>query len=374
MTTTASCVTPDSLAAIVCGDPTAWPDAGLPPRDFVRACQEHGVTALLDRRVRAGREACPPALAAALTRCGRASVAAELSTAAATAEALDALAANGVVPVLFKGTALAYAVYDAPHLRPRGDTDVMIRPDDYAVVQRVLAAFGYVEPVSCQQLLGQARFACTTAAGVEHALDVHWRISSQSAFADLLTYDELAAEAIAIPALGPRARAAGRVHALLLACVHPVMHHRNADLIIWCYDIHLLASQLTAREWLEFPALACRKHVGTICAQQLARAAARFHTTLPEDVLSKLAAGAGEPTAEYLSANRGWLQELVSNVRHARGWRQRLRLFRDVFFPDRDYMFRSYGVAPVHEGSFVLSFLHLLRLTKGLFRVATGLK
>jgi hypothetical protein len=279
-----------------------------------------------------------------------------------------------VVPVLFKGTALAYTVYDAPHLRPRGDTDVMIRPGDYAGAQRVLSALGYAEPVSCQQLLGQVRFACETAAGVESAIDIHLRISSQTAFADLLTYDELLEGSIAIPSLSSRARAAGHVHALLLACVHPVMHHRNADLIIWCYDIHVLASRLTDRQWLEFVDLARRKQVAEICAGQLGRAAARFGTRLPEQVIAALAADKGEPTAEYLAANRAWRHELASNVRHAHGWRQRLRLFRDVLFPDRDYMLRSYGLAPRHWGSLVLPFLHVHRLTKGLLRVVIGSK
>ena len=373
--TPAACLTADSLAAIIRGESVAWPGPGMSPREFVDVCEEHGVTGLVARRLRAGGMTCPEPLAEAITRSGRGSVAAELSTAAATAEALDALAAKAVVPVLFKGTALAYAVYDAPHLRPRGDTDIMVRPGDYAVVQRVLAPLGYVEPVSCQQLLGQARFVCSTPAGVEHALDVHWRISSQTAFADLLTYDELLAGSIAIPALGSRARAAGRVHALLLACVHPVMHHRNADLIIWCYDTHLLASQLTDSEWREFADLSSRKRVAAICAEQLMRAAARFHTVLPDAILSRLIAGkGGEPTAEYLAANRGWLQELGSNVRHARGWRQRLRLLGGVLFPDRDYMLRTYGIAHWRSAPLVLPLLHVHRLVIGVAKVVTGAK
>src|SRR4051812_26187372 len=39
----------------------------------------------------------------------------------------DALAAEQIVPVLLKGTALAYTVYPTPGCRPRSDTDLMIQ-------------------------------------------------------------------------------------------------------------------------------------------------------------------------------------------------------------------------------------------------------
>src|SRR4051812_38011046 len=48
---------------------------------------------------------------------------------------LAALASRGVHPLIVKGTALAYSIYDAPELRPRGDTDVLIDPNDIDAVR-----------------------------------------------------------------------------------------------------------------------------------------------------------------------------------------------------------------------------------------------
>ena len=39
------------------------------------------------------------------------------------------------------------------------------------------------------------------------------------------------------------------VHALLVACIHRVAHHRGTERLIWLLDIHLLASRLEEREW-----------------------------------------------------------------------------------------------------------------------------
>src|SRR5260370_18599962 len=73
--------------------------------------------------------------------------------------------------------------------------------------------------------------------GLVHTFDFHWKISTQSVFADLLVFDEIAAVAMSLPALGAHARTAGPLHALLLPCIHPVMHHRNAESPIWIYSI-----------------------------------------------------------------------------------------------------------------------------------------
>src|SRR6185436_20595414 len=52
---------------------------------------------------------------------------------------LDAIAARGVVALLLKGTPLAYEIYAAPELRPRGDTDLLITRDSLdAVCETVL--------------------------------------------------------------------------------------------------------------------------------------------------------------------------------------------------------------------------------------------
>ncbi len=147
-------------------------------------------------------------------------------------------------------------------------------------VKRVMTALGYVEPALSDGELLFCQFQMTREdhLGVGHVFDVHWKISTQTVFADVLTYDELAASAAPVPALGPHARTTGGVHALLLACIHPVMHHQNADRLIWLYDIHLLVDRLSEVELERFASLARQKRVAAICLHQLLLTRARFRT------------------------------------------------------------------------------------------------
>ena len=225
------------------------------------------------------------------------------------ASVLDALAAAGIRPILIKGVPLAYTLYDAPRLRPYADVDALVRREEVDAIKRVMTALGYVEArLSGGELLfGQFQLMKRDAFGVDHAFDFHWRISTQSLFADVLAYDEVAAAAESLPALGLAARRAGFIHSLLLACIHPAMHHRNAIRTIWLHDIQLLASRLAGADLDRFAELAIERRVAAICASQLALAAARLGTAIPERLLARLQAQrSSEPSAVYLRPDRRW--------------------------------------------------------------------
>ena len=128
----------------------------------------------------------------------------------------------------------------------------------------------------------------STAFGVCHVFDIHWKISTQAVFDGVLTYDEMLPRAQPAPGLGPHAMTAGAVDALLLACIHPVMHHRNEQRVLWIYDIHLLAGRLSAHQFAEFTRLARQKQVAGICAHQLRLAQTVFQTALPPGVIADL--------------------------------------------------------------------------------------
>src|SRR5262249_16149235 len=145
-------------------------------------------------------------------------------------------------------------------------------------------------PLQKTTRLGAVRFDC------------HWRISTQAVFADVLTFDELAPRAIALRALGPHARTLAAADALLLACIHPAMHHRNAQSLLWLYDIHLLAASLSVDDFERFVERAIAKRVSAICGHQLRLASTRLGTCVPPHVVDRLTAvDRQEPSAAYLS-------------------------------------------------------------------------
>lgn len=274
------------LSALVNGERVAWQMLGVTSGEFLEACAAEDLIGLVHQRLRTWSEEgdWPRTLCANLAQQARSETAKELVRRQELISVLDALADAHVHPILLKGTPLAYDVYSAPASRPRQDTDLLVRRVALDAVCCAMTQLGYTAP-TCSDgefVLCQFAMAKEDRFGVAHAFDFHWKISTQSVFADLLTYDELAADAVPVPALGPHARAAGPVHALLLACLHPVMHHRNVERLIWVYDIHLLASRLSAAELERFADLAVAKRVGAICAHELAIARARFWTSIPD--------------------------------------------------------------------------------------------
>jgi hypothetical protein len=316
----------DAFAAVLRGETVGWGSVGATAADFAAACREQDLMGLVYRRLSgSGWRNWPRDVRTAVEREARAAAAAELLRKREVTVALNGLAAHGIRPILLKGTPLAYTVYESPSQRPRGDTDLLIPRDQVNRAREVMARLGYGATNYCdgELLFRQFELARADRFGVDHRFDVHWQISTQAAFADLLSYAELDAEAVPVPGLGPNARAAGPIHALLLACVHPAMHHRNVERLIWLYDIQLLAARLRPADLERFAELAIDRGVAAICASELARARARLGADIPPHIMARMSRTAGEPTTVYLEPGRRWHHELVANIRGLSRWSDR---------------------------------------------------
>ena len=279
-----------ALAPFLAGATSRWPDLRISADDLMAICDAEELSPLVHHRL-AGSSACgewPDALREALAERARAHAGEELLRGAETRMVVDALASADVLPVLIKGTPLAYTVYDAPVLRARSDTDLLIASTDVDCAREVMRSLGYVTTVHCSDLFSQFEVQKVDRFGVPHAFDVHWSISTQPVFAELLTYDELLARAVPVPALGDAAVTPRLIDALLLACVHPVMHHYNVERVLWIYDVHLLAARLSPDELEELARLARTKKVAGICAHQLRLAQTVFGSSVPEAVYASL--------------------------------------------------------------------------------------
>jgi hypothetical protein len=364
-------------AAVLRGDPGTRPSEVVPPRDFLDWCRDQDLIPLVNAVSRAGRLAGWPAelrerLAADASRCA----ARELAARIALDAALEALHAQGVRPVLFKGTALAYTAYRHPHLRPRNDTDLFIDRRDIEVVRATLGAAGYAEPNYCdgELLFCQFELQKTDPLAMTIALDFHWKISTQAAFADLFTYEELRGTSLPVPALSAHARVAAGPEALVLACVHPAMHHRNDLRLIWLYDLHLLYAGLSGAERIRFEDLARTRKVAAICGHQLRRAHELLGTPVDAAMLERLERTTGEATAIYLDDSRRWGDDLATNLRTLPGWRARLRLLREVTLPRPSYMLAKYNISSATAGVVLLPALYAGRLAIGMWKIMAGRK
>jgi len=257
---------------------------------------------------------------------------------------LEALAKEGIRPLLMKGAALAYSHYYEPHLRPRCDTDMLILQEQIDTARTVLSTMGYREPnaISGDLVTGQLMMTKAYDNAVLHCCDIHWKVSNALAFADLLSYQEAEQQEIAIPNLCAHACGLGHIHALLLACVHRVAHHDNNERLIWLYDIHLLVSTMSRKQLHQFVELALTKKVGAVCRQGLELARSYFATSVPAEAMSELSRQPFELTCGYLKKDRRRIDSLISDLRSLPGWRPRLRLLLEHTFPAPEYMLRRY--------------------------------
>jgi hypothetical protein len=365
-----------AVAAFVAGSPRRWSDLNIGEDALLELCRAEDLSALCFHRLSQSAVTAdwPPRVCEFLSETARVQAGEELLRGAETRAVLDTLTRAGLSPILIKGTPLAYTVYDAPALRPREDTDLLIAHEDVEAARRLLVSLGYSATVQCHDLFSQFEMQKVDGFGVCHAFDVHWKISTQPVFDRVLTHGEMLPRARPVPALGPHAMTAGLVDALLLACIHPVMHHQNAERVLWAYDAHLLALQLTADDFDDFVRHARQKRVAAVCARQLQRAQTLFHTTVPADVLAALSAVPDEPSADYLASQRRWHHELASSVRGLPRFGDRVRLLRDVLLPSPSYMLGAYGLRGKALGPWLLPALYVHRNLRGAWKILMGKK
>lgn len=341
----------DAIADVICGG-----EAGVAvlarqtPESLSAIAEEHGVLPLVADRL-ARRSGSRSSRLDWIERSAAREVAADLMVEIELREVLGALEQQGARVLVMKGSQLAYSHYPQPHLRPRIDTDLLIATADRPVVDTVLRTSGYVStpPVGGDLVMLQRIYA-KDRPGVRCQVDVHWRLANPAVFADVLTFDEADAEAVALPALSASARGLCDRHALLVACVHRVAHHYDDGCLIWLYDIHLIASRLTASDWDRFTCMAASRGVAAVCRVSLERAIHRFRTPVPDRVLDHgpLAVDTGEEvTARYLRPGRRPIEAVVDDLRSLRAWPERWRLIREHAFPSAAYMRDVYAPASV---------------------------
>jgi len=294
----------------------------------------------------------PESLRVALRNCVQQCAAIELAHRREVTGVLDALAARGIDAVVLKGAALAHTLYPEPWLRPRSDTDLLIRAAQRRAVFELLEQQGYCRAESAGGDLASAE-ASFSKAGSLLPLDVHWRISNSPLLSPMAEFQELHARALPVPPLGPHARGPGAVDAVLLATAHRAAHHqvpfytgaraRCGDRLIWLYDLHLLVPALTPAQLGELAQRAARHRLAGLCLDALQAAHEAFGTALPTTLADDLAHAASrpEPSMAFLRGGRRGL--LLAELRALPRWRERWRWLREHALPPSDYMLRKYA-------------------------------
>ena len=365
------------ISATLRGEDVSWcgNNGAAFAETFLERCDYHGVGALLNEQLQ-NRGGWPAFVLDALHSRALAQTMWELRHQHVLRGLLAALTKCGIHPVIFKGTALAYSHYANPALRARGDTDVIVGPQERSRAADVLTSQGFELSigVSGEFISYQSNYTLKASGSGTHDMDVHWRINNSEVLSQLFSYEDLNSSAVPLPDLCPDAMAAGPVHALLLACMHRAVHKQSpyyvngaayysGDRLIWLYDIHLLASTFTSAQWQEFLNEARHKGLCATCLEGLQRARVCFHTSTPEFVPAALAKpGRSERVAVYLNASQ--LRRTQMDFRAIEGARNKLRFMRELAFPSASYMRAKYRKAP----TFWLAWLYARRAVGGVVK------
>lgn len=325
----------EEVVAFLRGRP--WPPSH--PPSFAAAAIRHGVAPLL---MKAGASAWlpPPEAAMLADEARRQAVVAELRD-RQLRDALEALHAAGAQALVMKGSHLAHTYYAESYLRPRGDSDLLVRAADRDVAARALGAAGYrlEKGANNRRVLGQMVFDRPGAAAA--SLDLHWRIVAPIRVARLFDVEQLFSRAVPIPALGLTAKGPGTADALAIACVHQVAHHPGDHLLLWAYDLHLLMASLGRAEVAAFLSEVCPRRLARTCLGALEPAARWFPSQTANDLIERLH---GCAAAEPALAPRRKIDDLRADLASL-AWRERPVLIFHHLFPPAEYMRTTYAPA-----------------------------
>ncbi len=276
------------------------------------------------------------------------------------AELLQAFHAAAIDVLVLKGAALAYSVYAHPAHRPRTDTDLLVRAEQRAAAVGLLNAHGYrsASTSAHDPLARQMSFSVDGPTGL--TIDLHFALANQPEFAELFSFDELAAHAIELPRLSPIARGLHPEHALLHAVIHYYAHLPAATRpAIWLLDIALLARGLDAAGWLSLDERVHEAGCSALVATAIETTRSWFVCPCPPELLATWTGRAG---AEWRSVraqpDEPALRELGLALRAMPSTPERLRYLWRRLFPTAAWMRALHG--PLGPAGLVLAYLRRL--------------
>lgn len=363
------------LATALRGEEVVWPAEramGEIDRAVVEQAFYHGVAGLLVEQAE-NLVGWPQEVVEALREQARALAMWEMRHKLVLANLLTALAHEGIVAIVLKGTALAYDLYENPATRARGDTDILVAKADLDHARSILRELGFNRDATCPEIPGemhlQEMWPHFSEDGSRHEIDLHWQTMNFPALDGILSFADCSRDLQKLRRLCDAALGMDRVNMLVHACVHRAKHllhpyfiegeaYFGGDRLIWAQDIHLLANALSDPEWADFYASAEQQGVAVLCLEGLWLAQARLGTVIPAMVLEKLAAAPSKTRATTYLLHSGQFARAWSDTLAVPGIRRRLSFLFSRAFPSQAFMRARYPSMQSHP----VILLHFWRL------------
>jgi len=314
----------------------AQPRADAPP-GWLAFARQQGVLGLLSAR----RSALEPAARERLAQLAMAHLAREQELKRVAA----LLQAESIELIAFKGAAVSQWLYHPAYLRPRSDSDVLVRAELAPRLLKVLKKHGFEGILSANSgpVLAECSVARLDAYGVRQVLDVHWCVNSHPRLRHLLGFAELRSRAAASP-YGSAIWLPDPLDQLFLSVVHLYGHQRGEPAkLIWWVDIDQMWRHFDQTQRAAFVEQALSKGLGALSAAALAHVAQQLDTPVAASDLQRLIANfSAEPSARLITY-RGRLIELTDDLASLPGWAARVAWLKDLALPPRAYLEQRYG-------------------------------
>jgi len=269
---------------------------------------------------------------------------------AALAEAVPALRAAGIEPLLLKGPAIAHWLHDDPNERAYGDVDLLVPVAAISRARDTLLALGYDEPFADSRSEEQAQHAATFVRGPV-AVDLHWEL-------DLMPHPDayrlLGRGAAPLQVAGVEVLAPPPAALVVIVALHAAQHGHTATPAT--ADLRRAIARVDIETWRDAARLA--REAGVISALRAGlgtvdggdRLAAMLE--LPDQV----PVGLRMRSESLRGVNR--IEALLA----ATGWRRRLGLLMSTLFPSPAFM--RYVDPRARRGRLALLTAYAMRLPR----------
>ncbi len=291
---------------------------------------------------------------------------------------LEHLNEAGIQTLVLKGAALAETIYGNIALRPMGDIDLLVSPEDAARALDSLADAGYVpgtEPQHGMALVYENEVALHKPGMESYLLEIHWALFDSPFYQQMpLDWFWQTRQVVETPTgsfykLSPSAE-------VLYLCGHLALHHAHEPVMLWLNDLAMiLEHQQEKIDWSVFLEQTEAYHLVLAVRKTLETLLVDWEAAVPLNVvqaLQELEVSTEEQKAfaAQTAVNRPVAQRFWSDLSQMPTWRERLNYAGISLFPSPAYMRERYQA----ELTDFLPYLYLHRFWRGLRSGATAVR
>ncbi|MBI3181702.1 MAG: nucleotidyltransferase family protein [Myxococcales bacterium] len=210
---------------------------GADPAALVHSAARHGLAGLVQHLLQEAGASLAPAPAGGLKRHALSAAAYGMRVKALLLRALDALAAEGVVPAPLKGYPLAQRLYPDPLLRATSDVDLLVSPEELPAAERAIRSLGLAPKKEADDYYPVQYRHHLCFAGKPGMVELHFR--PMTAFGIAWESHALLARAKEGSFEGRAVRLLREEDELVYLCLHAANHMLQR--LAWLLDLKLLA-------------------------------------------------------------------------------------------------------------------------------------